>query len=524
MALLLLALVVVGPLVASSYGSGQSSASDAEAFAQAMAEGRAHTVSPHPNSTMAIWPYTSRSRSVEGATLPINVVVLEDVDLVRNMLIHRPDAHWEDQRHGLNGSTGSANASAAETTPGATGRAGNATPVGATPNATATTPTPDGTSTPAVEGTPTPGANATVGPPTPNGSAGGANANTTNATTGEPTPTPNATTTRASSNEDPLFPTSINSTGVYWSDATGSNRYTYVRGDEPGSGRWIDEAGQLHDGDYFGARYHIRFYRVPDGENSWTALQVHREHFDWFRLRHTVGSLPVAQHYVESQFYDQWYVADLHRKRFTGGGVLNSDGWVTVVDVKYPDVLRRSFGVMSILAGLAVVGAFGGWPTSVGRRDVRRVGQAIPVDARFVVVGVVVAAVPVFVRLGSLAVERTELVNSPHAVAGAFYPMLALGLPACAYFLVRGLDRQKAFAAAAGGFGVGVLTDYAILGISVLPVAVIVHRAVLVLALGVVAIAGTDRPAGSWFEPDDPTLLAGVGLWVVGLLWTLFFW
>lgn len=541
MALLLLALVVVGPLVASSYGSGQSAGSDAEAFAEAMEEGRAHTVAPHPNSTMAIWPYTSRSRSVEGATLPINVVVLEDVDLVRNMLIHRPDAHWEDQRHGLNGSTGNSSTSVTEPTPVGAERAGNATPAASTPapngtaaprttNGTAGTPTATMAAIPTADGTAgTAATNATVGPPTPGGTAAPANAsatgaNTANATAGAPTPTPNATTTRGASNEGPLFPTSINSTGVYWSDATGSNRYTYVRGDQQGSGRWIDEAGQLHDGDYFGTRYHIRFYRVPDGESSWTALQVHREHFDWFRLRHTVGSLPVAQHYVESQFYDQWYVADLHRERFTRGGILNADGWVTVVDVKYPDVLRRSFGVMSILAGLALVGAFGGWPSPVDRRDVRKVGRAIPVDARFVVLAVAVAVVPLFVRLGSLAVERTELVNSPHVVAGAFYPMLALGLPACAYLLARGVGRQKAFAAAAGGFGVGVLTDYAVLGITLLPVAVIVHRAILVLALGVVAVAGTDRPEGSWVAHRDPTLLVGGGLWVAGLLWTLFFW
>ena len=134
--LLLLALVVLGPPAASTLGSDQAAQGDAEAFAEAMAEGRAHTVSPHPNSSMAIWPYTSRGKSVRSATLPINVVVLADVDLVRTTLIHRPDAEWEDQRHGLNGTASTQNSSAEERTPtpNASG-AGTATPPNGTGDA-----------------------------------------------------------------------------------------------------------------------------------------------------------------------------------------------------------------------------------------------------------------------------------------------------------------------------------------------------------------------------------------------------
>ena len=544
---LLLSLAVLGPALTASTGSGQGAPADAAAaFAEARAEGRAHTVAPHPNSTMAIWPYTSRSKSVEGATLPINMVVLADVDLVRTMLIHRPDAEWEDQREGLNGSVSRANESVAEATPTETAARPTPTPTanastGTSPNGSTAAPTAAGNGT-----TSAPDARVVQRAPTPNGSEGAPNASTPGPTAtpngtvgladvtvaeptiepgaGAPTSTPNATTTADDGGEGPLFPTGINSTGVYWSEASGSDRYTYVRSGEPGSGRWIAEADQLHDGDYFGTRYHIRFYSVVDGENSWTALQVHREHFDWFRLRHTVGSLPRAQHYVETQFYDQWYIADLTRERFTRGGILGADGWVTVVDIKYPGVLRESLAAMAFVLGVALGGVFRDWSPSFGRRDVRTVRETVPVGTRFVVMALVIAAIPLFVRMGSLAVERAGIVNSPKVVAAVFYPVLALGLPVCAYLLARSLAPQEAFAGGVVGLGAGILADYAFLGISALPTAVIVHRAVLLLAIGLVAVAGTDPPEGSRVASRDPTLVAGGSLWVAGLLWTLFLW
>lgn len=486
-AVVLLSLVVLGPVVASSGGPNEQASGSPETFADARDEGRAHIVAPHPNSTMAIWPYTSRRKSVESATLPINMVVLADADLVRSTLIHRPDAHWEDQRRGLNGSASTTNSSDDEST---------LTPVG------------------------------TVGRPNSsldqNTTASNGTAVTPNSSDDESTPTQTERSSPQGSNEDPLFPSGINSTGAYWSEASGSNRYTYIRSGEPESGRWIGETDQLHDGDYFGARYHIRFYEVPDGENTWTALQVHREHFDWFRLRHTVGTLPRAQHYVESQFYDQWYVEELNRKRFNRGGILNSDGWATVVDIRYPDLLRQELAAMTLLSGLAVVGTISGWASSVDRRKLRQLMETAPVSPRIVLLALPISAIPLLVRVGSIAVERSGFVNSPDVVAAVFYPFLAIGLPVCAYFLARGLDSEEAFFTAFVALGLGFLLDYSYLEIPVLPIEVIVHRAILLVAIGIVAVAGTDRPDESAIR--DSTLLAGGGLWIVALLWTLFLW
>ena len=42
----------------------------------------------------AIWPYTSRSRSAEGRTLALNVVVLGEPGAVRRALANRSDANW----------------------------------------------------------------------------------------------------------------------------------------------------------------------------------------------------------------------------------------------------------------------------------------------------------------------------------------------------------------------------------------------------------------------------------------------
>lgn len=434
---LLLGLLVLLSLVAVAHAAVAADAAGPSAD-QGVLPSTTPTVAPHPNSTTAIWPYTSRSKSVESVTLPINVVVLADVDLVRSTLIHRPDATWEDQRQGLNGTANSDGSSPRE---------------GVEPR---------------------------------------------------------------------LVPTAATATGVYWSEASGSKRYTFIRSGEPGSGRWIEETDQLHDGDYFGTRYHIRFYEVPDGENTWTALQVHREHFDWFRLRHTVGNLPRAQQHVENQFYGQWYVADLHKERFTDAGVLHSDGWATIVDIRYPDVLRQSLGTLALVFGLAVLGLVDGWPSRIDRRRVRDLLENRPIDARHVLLASSIAAIPPFVRLGSLAVERAGVVNSPAVVAAAFYPVLAVGPPIGAYVLARGIDTDAAFVLAAGGLGIGLLADYTYLGIDVLPIELIVHRGVLLVALGLVAAAGSDRPHDRSIR--SPTLVAGVSLWILGLLWTLFVW
>ncbi|MFC7194450.1 hypothetical protein ACFQL4_06885 [Halosimplex aquaticum] len=68
-------------------------------------------------------------------------------------------------------------------------------------------------------------------------------------------------------------------------------------------GEWIDETYQLHDGKYFASRYHLRVYESPYESDEWVAIQAHSDHWDWFRLRHTVHDTENAQDYVESEFW-----------------------------------------------------------------------------------------------------------------------------------------------------------------------------------------------------------------------------
>ena len=123
----------------------------------------------------------------------------------------------------------------------------------------------------------------------------------------------------------------VNGSGVAWADTRGATRYIYVeteRGD-----RWMTGTEQLHDGAYLGSRLHVRLYEVDGGGGTLTAVQAQHEHWDWFRLRRTVGSVSRGQYAVEQEFYGTGLIRDVSRDRFGNGGILDADDWVTVVDL-----------------------------------------------------------------------------------------------------------------------------------------------------------------------------------------------
>ena len=140
---------------------------------------------------------------------------------------------------------------------------------------------------------------------------------------------------------------------VDWSAATGSTRYLYVhdrtrtaagagevlrrpsralpysgpRGADAG-GTWMEETDQLHDGTYLGARHHIRLYESPYESDNWVAVQAHSEHWDWFRLRHTVHGTEAAQNRVEAEFMGEPFANGVWRLYLDNGGGSDSDGTV----------------------------------------------------------------------------------------------------------------------------------------------------------------------------------------------------
>ncbi|WP_435333597.1 hypothetical protein [Haloarchaeobius sp. TZWWS8] len=396
----------------------------------------------HDGGTTALWPYTSRAQRFESLTLPVNVVVREDPDLVRAMLTRELSGSDVDEQ------------------------------------------------------------------------------------------------------SDDALP----SLGeVPWRPTHGATRYTYVRNLDDGSGQWADEYSQLHVGTYLGTRQHVRLYRVPAKGGTVTAIQAHREHWDWFRLRHTVGSTSAGQVFVERQFYGARQVQKVTRERYGNGGILDADGWVTVVNI---------WQERTPPAGVADDGSTG--PSSVDPREAGS-GEAVPLGSFGVVTGTVavvglaasnvgdlqkeasdalerlradwsvtrnhillfasLAALPLVVRAGAVAIEETGIITNPKHIAGVFYPLLVLGLPLCAYRFAADLGFAESALIAVLGFGTGIVADYTYIGIAFVPREILVQRLVLALTLGIVAAAGSVRLERRWRENE--LLAAGAVCWAAAVVWPL---
>jgi hypothetical protein len=308
----------------------------------------------------------------------------------------------------------------------------------------------------------------------------------------------------------------VNGSGVAWSDTRGATRYTYVEyGDDPGEGgRWMDETAQLHDGAYLGARMHARLYEVEDGDRPLTMVQAHHEHWDWFRLRHTVGSVARGQYAVEHEFYGTGLVADVRRDRFGNGGASDADGWVTVVDL-----VDRKLRAGGVAAGLSLGLLFAGARRTTLAAALRALAerrQATTAHAALVGVALVT---PLAVRVAAVGLERAFPALSPKVIAAPFYLVLAVGLPVAVGLLGRQLPADEAFTAAVVGFGAGLLLDYASLGISALTVGVAAHRAVLLVGLGLIAAGGV-----RWAETPVHRYryrAPGILVWAGALAWPL---
>lgn len=100
-----------------------------------------------------------------------------------------------------------------------------------------------------------------------------------------------------------------------WRSAHGATRYTYVERD--GTGRWLDEYRQLHAGSYLATRDHVWLY-APADDAGWTALQIHREYWDWFRLRHTVTDVVDSRERAVGDLTDRAYRVGAVRDDTTG--------------------------------------------------------------------------------------------------------------------------------------------------------------------------------------------------------------
>jgi hypothetical protein len=266
---------------------------------------------------------------------------------------------------------------------------------------------------------------------------------------------------------------------IAWSDAEGAVRYSYVE-TAGGEGVWLTERYQLHDGRYLGARDHVRAYGTNSG--GWTAMQVHSEYWDWFRLRHSVSGTADAQRRVEAEFMNVRFVDDVARSYYDNGGAADSDGWVTVVSL---NGRLAAIGAVIVGAALPAGGAIRDQFDSIG------VGEATELLAPLVGPG----ALYLGIRVGGIALETPVAIAgvSPKVIAGILYPVMALGVPATAFRFSRRHARVSAFGLVAAGLGAAFLVDYLLLGVDVLSLRAFVYRVTVILSAATIAAGGAEE-------------------------------
>ncbi|WP_435334940.1 hypothetical protein [Haloarchaeobius sp. TZWWS8] len=279
-----------------------------------------------------------------------------------------------------------------------------------------------------------------------------------------------------------------NGSNVTWADAIGSKRYIYYSVGEDGT--WTAQTAQLQQGDYFGGQHHVRIYDLEQADEDWTVMQAHAEHWDWFTLTHTVDSLEDARGPIEEQYMAKEGVSAVQRVYFDNGDRYDHDGWTTIV----------------YLALLPLVGA--ATATAEFRRAFDRLWTRR--TRHRVLLFLAVPAVLLGVRVGGITVENLVTVP-PDAVVAVFYPILVVGTPLVAYVVGSRLDPVDGFLFASLGFGTGVVLDYGLIGVSVLPIELVLHRVGAAVAIGLVAAGATSRES----LETDVELLVGLGLWIV---------
>ena len=282
---------------------------------------------------------------------------------------------------------------------------------------------------------------------------------------------------------------------VDWDPAEGAVRYLALRTPGEGIHYWKPADYHLHDGEYFGSRHHVRAYVDPT-DGTWTAIQAHREHWDWFRLRHTVHSVEEAQSHVDQRFQGREY-AELRREQFGNSKGSDADGWVSVVELE-----------QWLLAGGTMLVGF----ATTQRRIATALDRWDDTGSAVLLAGAI--AVPyLFVRFGSIAAHGALPGIDPWLLVAAFLPVLVVGEPVLTYLAARRLDATPAFAVAALAFLVTLLFDYTVLGVQSLPLDTVVHHVAVVAAIGFIA-AGASRSAR---DPDADLghVRTGVLLWIV---------
>ncbi len=322
-------------------------------------------------------------------------------------------------------------------------------------------------------------------------------------------------------------------TETEWGEAHGTTRYAWVDPGDGEDGYWMDETGQLEDGDYYGERYHIRFYEAPHEDDQWVVMQAHTEHFDWFTLRHRVDGVEAAQSKVEAEFMDHPDVdtqEDIQRIYLDNSNPSDSDGWATVVDLTGMILLPAGLGVAARRRAKRATETTTDQvadrtPDTIDDHlddvDRRRIAAAYDrLEAGHILLVFSILALYLGVRIGGIAIERTA-VFTPHQIAALLYPFIAIGIPVATYVLARGLTRRLDAAVAASlSLALAIWLDYGLLGVDVIALDVVLQRMLLVVAIGLIAGGAAKRASRESVIND--MLVVGTAMWLLILVGTLF--
>ncbi|MHC3439010.1 SAM domain-containing protein [Natrialbaceae archaeon A-gly3] len=315
----------------------------------------------------------------------------------------------------------------------------------------------------------------------------------------------------------------LSPTNIPWSQADGATRYAYLDPEPDEEGYWTTETLQLEDGEYYGYRYHIRLYESPNPDDEWAVMQTHSEHFDWLTLRHRVDGVEAAQSRVEADLMDVPGVdvqEDVRRVYLDNDGPSDADGWATKVDLTALAALSIALGLTTRREGVIDRASeeVDDHLTDVDRARLEAAYARI--EARHLMMVGTIIAVILGVRILGIALDRTADVLTVHMIAALLYPVIAIGLPVATYGIASGLERRlDAAVSASSSLAVAIWLDYALLGVDVLPIDVVVQRMLVVVALGLIAGGATRRATRESRITD--MLLVGTTMWVLVLAGTL---
>ena len=271
-----------------------------------------------------------------------------------------------------------------------------------------------------------------------------------------------------------------------WQSTHGATRYTYVETAARQDGLWLEEHFQLHTGTYLGSRHHVRGY-APD-EAEWTALQVHTEYWDWFRLRHTVTDVDGTARLLATDFEAREGFA-VNRDHAMDRGPLSQ--------------------------GLVVVSAMLGFGIAFATRP-GRVSEALTEDWELSRVAGLVFLValggPLLVRGAGVGLEQLYPTVPPKFFTTFLFPALAIAYPAIVHRTARHGTPFWVGLAALVGAGAGFAGDFVAVDVMP-PERLLVHRAVLATAVSLIAVGGA-RPRDGY----QPVSVAGAVIWVGAVL------